>query len=215
MSNTKLNVEELNGFLKYVISNNKSLQTQGKIPVAVNVEGVAGIGKTSMILQLCEELDMQHVKINLSQLEELGDLIGFPCKEFEMKRADGIIKWVPETIMNTYIANKYMPTGEKRMAHAAPEWVQGLGENGILILDDFTRALPTFMQATMELLDRQEYISWKLPKGWNILLSTNPDNGDYSVSSLDIAQKTRFISTELRYDSNVWARWAEKANIDK
>jgi hypothetical protein len=71
-----------------------------------------------------------------------------------------------------------------------------------------------FMQATMEILDRQEYVSWKLPKNWHVILTTNPDNGDYNVTSLDVAQKTRFISVELKYDSDVWAKWAEKANID-
>ena len=70
------------------------------------------------------------------------------------------------------------------------------------------------MQATMELIDRQEYISWKLPKNWHIVLTTNPDNGEYNVTSLDIAQRTRFISVEVKFDVNVWAKWAEKANID-
>lgn len=70
------------------------------------------------------------------------------------------------------------------------------------------------MQATMEILDRQEYVSWKLPKNWHVILTTNPDNGDYNVTSLDVAQKTRFISVELKYDVNVWAKWAEVANID-
>jgi hypothetical protein len=71
-----------------------------------------------------------------------------------------------------------------------------------------------FMQATMEILDRQEYVSWKLPKNWHVILTTNPDNGDYNVTSLDVAQKTRFISVELKYDSEVWAKWAESAKID-
>lgn len=70
------------------------------------------------------------------------------------------------------------------------------------------------MQATMELIDRQEYISWKLPKNWHIVLTTNPDNGEYNVTSLDIAQKTRFISVEVKFDASVWAKWAEKSNID-
>jgi len=70
------------------------------------------------------------------------------------------------------------------------------------------------MQATMELIDRQEYISWKLPKNWHIILTTNPDNGDYNVTSLDIAQKTRFISVDIKFDAKVWSRWAEIANID-
>jgi hypothetical protein len=100
------------------------------------------------------------------------------------------------------------------MSHAAPEWIQGKGEGGFLVLDDYTRADARFMQATMEILDRQEYVSWKLPKNWHVILTTNPDNGDYNVTSLDVAQKTRFVSVELKYDSAVWAKWAEKAGID-
>ena len=103
---------------------------------------------------------------------------------------------------------------EKRMAHAAPEWIQGRTEGGFLVLDDYTRADHRFMQATMEILDRQEYISWSLPKNWHVILTTNPDNGEYQVTSLDDAQKTRFISTEVKFDASVWARWAEKVNID-
>jgi hypothetical protein len=47
-----------------------------------------------------------------------------------------------------------------------------------------------------------------------VILTTNPDNGDYNVTSLDVAQKTRFISVEMKYDVQVWAKWAEKAAID-
>lgn len=96
-------------------------------------------GKTSAILQLAEELDLKCVKLSLSQIEEIGDLVGFPCKEYEVEK-EGSLKWVPESMLDTYVQYKYKPTGEKRMTHAAPEWVQGLGDGGILILDDYTRA---------------------------------------------------------------------------
>jgi len=66
----------------------------------------------------------------------------------------------------------------------------------------------------MELVDRQEYISWKLPKDWHIVLTANPDNGDYLVQAIDVAQRTRFISVDLQFDIDVWARWAEKEGID-
>ena len=70
------------------------------------------------------------------------------------------------------------------------------------------------MQATMSLIDQQAYASWKLPKNWHIILTTNPDNGDYNVTALDIAQKTRFISVEVKFNEKVWAKWAEKSMID-
>ena len=74
--------------------------------------------------------------------------------------------------------------------------------------------MPRFIQATMELIDRGEYISWSLPPNCTIILTSNPDNGDYNVNSMDNAQKTRYISFELGFDKDVWARWAEKEGID-
>jgi hypothetical protein len=170
-------------------------------------------GKTSAIMQLGKELGMDVVKLNLSQLEELGDLVGFPVKEFQIQNAEGKTTWINESQISVASAKGYKVIS-KRMSHAAPEWIEGKGEGGFLILDDYTRADARFMQATMEILDRQEYVSWALPKNWHVILTTNPDNGDYNVTSLDVAQKTRFISVELKYDADVWAKWAENANID-
>jgi len=214
MGQVQLNIDELKTFLGHMVKNNQFIQAQGKVPVAVNIEGDAGLGKTSSLMQLAKEMNMAVIKLNLSQIEELGDLVGFPFKEFEVENKEGAKKWVQETLLETYVKGGFRPTSQSRMSHAAPEWIQGQQEGGFLILDDYTRADQRFMQATMELIDRQEYISWKLPKNWHIVLTTNPDNGDYNVTSLDIAQKTRFISTEVKFDASVWARWAESVGID-
>ena len=213
MNQTQLNVEELKDFIKHMVTNNQLIQAQGKVPVAINIEGDAGLGKTSAIMQLGQELAMTTVKLNLSQLEELGDLVGFPIKEFQVKNSEGKTLWITEHEIETASSKGYRVV-DKRMTHAAPEWIQGKGEGGFLILDDYTRADARFMQATMEILDRQEYVSWKLPKNWHVILTTNPDNGDYNVTTLDVAQKTRFISVELKFDVDVWAKWAESAGID-
>ena len=213
MSQVQLNLDELKDFVKYMVTNNQHIQANGKVPVAVNIEGDAGLGKTSSVKQLAAELNMDIIRLNLAEFEELGDLVGFPVKEFEIQNAEGKTTWINEHQIDAAMKKGYKVIN-KRMAHAAPEWIQGKGEGGFLILDDYTRADHRFMQATMTLIDEQAYASWKLPKNWHILLTTNPDNGDYNVTSLDIAQKTRFISTEVKFDVNIWAKWAEKANID-
>ncbi len=213
MNTVQLNAEELKNFIKHMVTNNQHIQSQGKVPVAINIEGDAGLGKTSTILQLGKELGKDVVKLNLSQIEELGDLVGFPVKEFLVKNQEGKQRWITEAQVNGALKAGFTVV-DKRMSHAAPEWIQGKGEGGFLILDDYTRADHRFMQATMEILDRQEYVSWKLPKDWHVILTTNPDNGDYNVTSLDVAQKTRFISVEMKYDAGVWAKWAESAGID-
>jgi hypothetical protein len=216
MANIKqvvLNTTELKDFVKHIVGNNRYLQENGKNPVAINIEGEAGLGKTSAILQVAEELNLQCIKLNLSQLEEIGDLVGFPMKEHEMIKGE-LTKWVTESTMPMYITSGYKPTGEKRMTHAAPEWVQGKGQGGILILDDWTRADLRFVQAVMEIIDRQEYISWKLPKDWHVILTSNPDNGEYLVNSIDTAQRTRFITAHLKFDIDCWAKWAEQNSVD-
>lgn len=215
ISKRKINIQEAEELLEYIISNNRSLQTIGKKTTAIELVGESGIGKTSVILQLAQRLNMQCVKLNLSQLEELGDLIGYPLKEYEMVLEEET-RWVPEDIMAAFSLKGYVITGEHRMGYSLPAWLpKEESPNGIiLLLDDYSRADPRFIQATMELIDRGQYISWSLPKNSTIIMSSNPDNGDYSVSSLDNAQKTRYVSIDIEFDIKIWAKWAEENQLD-
>jgi len=217
MAQVKLNSCELKDFIKHVINNNRFIQAQGKVPTALNVVGNAGLGKTTVVSNLAKEEGMQFVKINLAMIEELSDLIGFPVKEFQIGKdtPDGIkTKWVTEMEAELAVKAGFKLTGARRTAYCAPEWISGKGESGILLLDDYTRADPRMIQACMDLINTQEYISWKLPKDWTIILTTNPDGGDYHVNSMDIAQTTRFISCELKFDVDCWAQWAEETHMD-
>jgi len=209
-----LNVKESKEFLKHIIDNNRYLQEGGKPPVAVEVVGDSGIGKTSTIVQLAKELDLNFVKLNLAQIEELGDLVGFPIRQFEIIKDGTSPQWIDEHTMEEYRSLGYRSTGQNRMSYCPPEWISGKSTGGILLLDDWNRADIRFIQAVMELIDRQEYISWKLPKDWHIILTSNPDNGEYLVNSIDNAQKTRFISINLKFDINCWSEWAENAQVD-
>ena len=216
MSNTIfLNVDELKTFMTHIVNNNRFLQKNGKVPVTVNVEGDAGLGKTSSILQLSKELGLNCVRLNLAEIEELGDLVGYPIRQFQLCKTDNTeCLWIDEQATEEYVRRGYNFTGEKRMSYCPPEWITGLTGGGFLILDDYSRADLRFIQACMTLIETQTYISWKLPEDWHIILTTNPDNGNYTVTSMDDAQKTRFITVNLKFDINPWARWAEKAGID-
>ena len=217
MAQVKLNSAELKDFIKHVINNNRFIQEQGKVPTALNVVGNAGLGKTTVVSNLAKEEGMQFVKINLAMIEELSDLVGFPVKEFQIGKdtPDGLkTKWVTEMEAELAVKAGFKLTGARRTAYCAPEWISGKGESGILLLDDYTRADPRMIQACMDLINTQEYISWKLPKDWSIILTTNPDGGDYHVNSMDIAQTTRFISCELKFDVDCWAQWAEETHMD-
>ena len=245
MAEVQLNIDELKGFVNHIIQNNRFLQEQGKNPVSTEVVGESGIGKTSTIIELAKENKLNFVKLNLAQIEELGDLVGFPVRQFQMykekkvqpKKIDDLSytaaqraaaaaqvgnapvtkkvgQWVDELAVEEYMRQGWKVTGKNRMSYCAPEWIADKKEGGILLLDDWNRADVRFIQAVMELVDRQTYISWALPKDWHIILTANPDNGDYMVNSVDAAQKTRYITANLKFDVDVWARWAEEAGID-
>ncbi len=209
----KLNMTELKSFIGHIIDNNRNLQLKGKKPAALEIIGEAGLGKTSIVQQVAEEKNLNYVKLNLSQIEELGDLVGFPIRQFEMCKETNCI-WVDENALHTYEKEGFNFTGQKRMSYCPPEWISGKTEGGILLLDDWTRADIRFIQACMELIDRQEYISWKLPKDWHIMLTSNPSGGDYLVNEIDDAQRTRYISVELMFNVQDWAKWAEIEEID-
>ena len=246
MAQVNLNIDDLKGFMGHIINNNRFLQKEGKLPVSIEVLGESGIGKTSTVKEIAEEHKLDFVKLNLAQIEELGDLVGFPTRQFQMYK-EQVVKvgksddiqyssqaaasedltkmsqntvtkkvgqWVNELAVADYLKNGYKMTGKNRMSYCAPEWIADKKAGGILLLDDWNRADVRFIQACMELVDRQTYISWSLPKDWHIVLTANPDTGDYMVNSVDSAQKTRYITANLQFDVDVWARWAEEVNID-
>jgi hypothetical protein len=235
MNQVQLDSAEIRTFLNHIVSNNRFIQEEGKTPVATEVIGDSGLGKTSVVLDVAKEHNLHCVKLNLAQIEELGDLVGFPQRQFEVmkhktvkqvieengkkviklvKTQDVEKKWIDEVAVEQYFKLGYSVTGNNRMSYCPPEWIADKQGGGILILDDWNRADIRFIQAVMELVDRQEYISWKLPKDWHILLTANPDNGDYLVNTIDTAQRTRFVSIVMKWNHERWAEWAERAGVD-
>ena len=213
----KLSLVEAKDIIKYVIVNNRLIQETGRVPKALELESPPGIGKTSLVTDLAKELGMDMVCLNLAQLDELGDLVGLPLKEYEFCNEVGDCVWVPEKTVSYY---QNMPgyhfNNATRTSYSKPFWLKEEHPNGlILCLDDYTRAAPKFQQSCMELINKQEYYSWKLPPNSHIILTTNPDDGNFSVFGMDSAQKTRFLSFKIRFDVDAWVKWAVNARVDE
>ena len=215
----EMTISEFTEVFNYLLDNNKELQDKGLTPIAIGLEGEAGIGKTTLVEDIAKKRGMTFCKISLSQLEEVGDLCGLPVKEILLrwKTKDGGIKtkWWPESLLSK-IPQNVQVTEQTRMGYATPAWLpREDNPNGtILLLDDYSRANQLFMQATMELINTAGYISWKLPKNTSVVLTSNPDNGEFQVSSLDNAQKTRMTNFNIKLDVKDWASWAEYNNVD-
>lgn len=215
----EMTISEFTDVFNYLLDNNRELQDKGLTPIAIGVEGESGIGKTSVIQQIAEKRGMTICKLNLSMLEEVGDLVGFPQKEvlLQWKAKDGTAKsrWWPEYLLSKVPQNVTV-TSQTRMGYAPPAWLpREENTNGIiLLLDDFNRCGPMFIQATMDLINEGKYISWSLPKNTSIVLSNNPDDGSYNVNSQDTAQLTRYVNFNMKMDMKSWSEWAEFNGID-
>lgn len=210
---TELTLNEFTQTLSYLIDNNHKLIDKGDTPISVCLEGDAGLGKTSVVQQLAQSKNMTFVKINLAQIEEPAELVGFPYKEFKIILNDEE-RWVPAEMLSAI--HDYIPTSESRMKYAVPSWLPSeFNPNGtILLLDDFSRANSLIISAVMEIINTGSYLSWELPKYTNIVLTSNPDNGEYMVQALDNAVKSRMITFTGKFDVKEWAQWAEDFGLD-
>ena len=184
---------------------------RNKIPVCI--WGPHGIGKTQLLKALAEELTAEEERspeekwlftnIAPAQFEEMGDLLGMPSIDpgkLDDPSDDKTIMvppdWTPQKVE------------EKRLDDT------GKNGPGIFLIDDVNRADIRIINGIMQLLQDFEMASWKMPEGWHMVLTANPPGEDYIVREFDDAMMTRMMHIEMRYDENVWARWAEGQGID-
>ncbi len=161
------------------------LKDRGRV-TPLCIWGTHGIGKTELVRDFAKENNCAFVYIAPAQFEEMGDLIGLPDKD----EANGTTRFLP------------------------PEWTPKTEGPGVLLIDDVNRADDRILRGIMQLLQHSELIIWTLPTKWMIVLTANPDGGDYSVTAMDDAMITRMAHVTMKFDVKTWARWAEKTAID-
>jgi len=191
---------------------------------AAMIWGNSGQGKTSIVKQLenhpvtfrgKEYNGFEVVDVPIAQAEELGDLTGLPESEIEMKKDNEVKFFIKEdSIISVLIKDGWMPTGKTRTRCAPPEWVPTEERPGIILFDDANRAGLRIMKGIMQLLQNYKMTAWKIPAGWTIVMTGNPDNRSYSVTSQDSAMLTRLKHITFETDVKEWAQWATNSNLD-
>jgi hypothetical protein len=189
----EVNGKELFQVLGKILESNLIFEAQsGRRPTPICIWGTHGLGKTEIAMELARSKKWKIAYCAPAQFEEMGDLHGLP------------FKFDPD------------PTvfGDERTVYLPPEWVPTDEGPGILLLDDINRADDRILRGTMQLLQNFEMFSWSLPKNWQIVVTANPDSGDYSVTPMDEAMLTRMIHVTLKFDEKAWAEWAVETGID-
>jgi len=144
-------------------------------------------------LPVCDETRGGSPKVNaylidmrLSQMSE-GDMIGLP------ELVNGVTQFDP------------------------PAWfMQACLEPRIIFLDEINRATPEVMQAAFQVVLDYQLNGHRLHPKTRVYAAINPDQGAYSVNSMDPALIDRFAVVELEPSAADWHAWAkdpEQGNI--
>lgn len=169
-----------------------------------------------MLRELAGDMGRDFYKLNLSQITEPAELIGFYSKEYELSKDKEESIWCTEAMIPEYYKSGYKTTGRTKTSPCPPNWVTDLKENAILCLDDFSRGNQLLMQAVMEICNEGTMIGWDLKdKKVQVVLSENPDDGEYNVQSVDAAHGSRMIKVNMVWDAKDWAERAEKIGLDE
>lgn len=221
--------DELETFLEDSFVANRDAEEAGSDErFATCIWGHAGIGKTAIIKQQCrkpvkwrgKQYDgYKVVDVPLAQFEEMGDLHGMPSRYVKVvKNHDQpkVERWVPEEVVDGYLKAEWELVYDAgvQTKYAPPDWVPKEPGPTILLLDDWNRASVRIIKGVMQLLQNYGMVSWKLPEGCNIILTANPDEQDYLVSSMDSAILTRQRHITLKHDAREWSVWAQREKID-
>jgi len=186
--------------------------------------GHRGVGKTSVAKQLEDHpivwrgkkyKGYKVVSVPIAQFEEMGDLHGMPDRHVKILNGNKS-RWVPEQVLAKWIENGWTidETAGVTTRYAPPDWVPQEEGPCILLLDDWNRASIRIIKGCMQLLQDYGMVSWQLPAGCNIVLTGNPDQQDYQVTSMDSAIITRIQSVTQRTDKAQWALWAQENGVD-
>ena len=206
---------EMAGIIKDVIQANEVIMKQGNKPIALSVVGPHGIGKTTVIREVVNELGKDLYKLNFAQLTEPAELIGHFSKEYQIKKGDDVL-WITENMIPEYYKLGYARTGVTKSVPCPPEYIVNLKQDGVLLVDDFSRGNSLLMQAMMELVEEGSMIGWNLrDKNISVILSENPEDGEYNVQSVDAAHTSRMAKYHMRWEAKDWAERAEKIGLDE
>ena len=148
------------------------------------VWGAPGLGKSSVIRGIADEMGIDFIDVRLAQREPV-DVRGLPVPDRENNKVD------------------WMVSGE---------WPRD--GRGILLFDELTAADRSLQVAAYELiLDRRLGDLYKVPDGWYICAAGNRVEDAAVSTTMSSALANRFMHVELGEDVESWAHWANLHNI--
>lgn len=209
----------------------EKLEFWSKNSLNVIFRGKHGCGKTSMVTQTWNRLNLNWLYFSAATMDPWVDFVGVPREKIENKVPEQfeIIKELASIDLS--LAHEWVSSNWKLSSESAQKVVthalkrqNGLtyldlvrpekfasGEVEALFFDEWNRSPSKVRNACMELLQLKSINGFKFPNLKMIWVAVNPDDdeqNEYNVEKIDPAQEDRFhIKVEVPYKPNVdWFR---------
>lgn len=160
--------------------------------------GAPGIGKTAIMEQVAEELNIALVSYAMTHHTRQSAL-GLPIIKKHI--FDGVETEVTEYTMSEIIASIHN-TMEK----------SGVRE-GILFLDEINCVSETLAPSMLQFLQYKEFGNHRIPEGWVVVTAGNPPEFNKSVREFDVVVMDRLKILEVEPDYQVFKEYASDRNI--
>lgn len=154
-----------------------------KIPVFI--WGPPGVGKSSIVRQVADELKIGLIDLRLTLLEPV-DLRGVP---FLKSNGDG----------------------DKEVLWARPTFIPSEGE-GILFVDDLPTATPSVQACGYQLFLERMVGEHKLGDGWYPVAAGNRETDRAATFQMPTPLRNRFIHIDFDINVDDWTEWAVSQN---
>ena len=160
--------------------------------------GVPGIGKTAIMEQIAQELDLALVSYSMTHHTRQSAL-GLPFishREYQGMKFD-----VSEYTMSEIIASIYEVMEKSGM------------REGILFLDEINCVSETLAPSMLQFLQYKVFGRHSVPEGWVIVTAGNPPEYNKSVREFDVVTMDRLKVLEVEADYKAWKEYAQQKGL--
>ncbi len=199
-----MNIRDAKEFIKNTVSIYLAKDRFGeyRIPIMnqrpIFLLGAPGIGKTAIMEQIAEELDLALVSYSMTHHTRQSAL-GLPY--ISEKNYGGKEYSVSEYTMSEILATVYDTID--RSGH----------DEGILFLDEINCVSETLYPSMLQFLQYKTFGRHSVPDGWVVVTAGNPPAFNKSVREFDVVTLDRLKVLEIDPDYGAWKEYASDHGV--
>lgn len=186
--------DAITGYLHKNQENQYVMRERNRLPIYL--EGAPGIGKTEIVEQLCEELEIGFVSFSMVH-HTRNSLLGLPV------------------IQELAGGERYTTYTRSEVIAKVMEQVEEGKTEGVLLVDEFPCMSETIMPAMLAFLQTKNIGQHKLPEGWVIVLCGNPPEYNKASRKFDSAILDRIRKISIVFEAESFLEYGVKIGLNK